>query len=291
MAYFLAAAPVLGVFSPAAAQSRFIDIEKMTDRIDGASMAVSETRLPQTRMPGSRTPDIMMPRETHRSDRSRRSNDAQAHRTEYPDRVGVEMYNALNRAYQVRSGEVLAIDMQPATMRRAEKKGFKRIRSINLEAVGVSLDVLRPPEGMSLKRALKKLRKADPDGNYEPNSIFDGSGVTAPALAENYPAYDGNARLGLIDTGVHADKPAFSHASISQQNFGRGASVTARDHGTYVAALSIQYGAGNLVIADAFFRRRRIYGCRSAGSRFELDGVSGRRRNQYEPCGTAQQTA
>ncbi len=163
----------------------------------------------------------------------------------------IEMFSTLSREFAVRGGEVLAIDMDRDLRRAAEENGFEILRSSQLESVGVSLHVLRPPRGMSVKHALAALRKADPDGSYEPNSLFEGSGA-APTLLPLAAASAGTARLGLIDTGVFADRSAFSLSKVRQRNFGRGEDITPREHGTYVAALSVRYGVGELLVADAF---------------------------------------
>ena len=169
-----------------------------------------------------------------------------------PDRVAWEMYEALDRSYRVRRGEVLAINMTPASREIAEKKGFTIVRNTDLSDVGIKLDVLQAPKGMSVDKALKKLRKHDPDGAYEPNSIFESSGAGPSGFSLEFNGRPGDVRLGIIDTAIYQDLQPFSNSVINQKNFGRGASITPRDHGTYVAALSVQYGVGDLLIADAF---------------------------------------
>ncbi len=160
-------------------------------------------------------------------------------------------YISPDRIYQVRRAEVIAIDIAPEYLARAERKGFRVLRSQRLESVGVSIDILKPPDGMSLKRALKRLRKADPQGSYEPNPVFAGMG-RAGALPDDVKPSAGETRIGIVDTGFDATRPAFSLTDITQRNFGRGATTTPRDHGAHVAALAVKNGAGELLVADAF---------------------------------------
>lgn len=171
-------------------------------------------------------------------------------------RAGLVLFSSRDREFPVRAREVVAIDMTPSSRATARRKGFTLIRSVDLDAIGLSFDILRPPAGMSVKRALKRLRRADPDGVYEPNSIFDrmGSPGEAPmhGLSETPASLTDGARLGLIDTAIHAERRAFTNARVTQKNFGRGDAITPREHGTMVAALSLQYGVDDLFIADTF---------------------------------------
>ena len=72
-----------------------------------------------------------------------------------------------------------------------------------------TLVVLQAPEGMSTRRALKKLRELDPDGQYDYNHLYLGAALQpgesvmqAPQATEaDAPARSG-LRIGLIDSGV-----------------------------------------------------------------------------------------
>jgi hypothetical protein len=156
-----------------------------------------------------------------------------------------------DRIYPVRPDEVIAIDMAPEFRVRAQKRGFQFLRSRRLDAVGLSVDVIQPPDGMSLSRALKRLRKADPDGKYEPNPIFAGMGRVSE-LPDGLTPGGGAVRIGIVDTGFDDTKSVFALTKITQRNFGRGAVSTPRNHGAHVAALAVRSGAGELLVADAF---------------------------------------
>ncbi|MEE2692166.1 MAG: S8 family serine peptidase [Pseudomonadota bacterium] len=162
------------------------------------------------------------------------------------------------REFNVRRKEVLGVELSPASLEAARALGFEVLRSFRLETLGIRVDVLQVPRGESVKRALRRLREADPSGAYEPNSLFEPSGADEAAdlsLVASRPAMiDGGAprRVGIIDTGADLTIDALSGAVVAQENFGRGDEITPRAHGTAVAALARYYGADQLVIADAF---------------------------------------
>lgn len=141
--------------------------------------------------------------------------------------------------------EIVAVDPTPARRRMALDAGFTIVREERLEELDLAVVVLAPPRGLSLRRAVERLRHLDPDGSYEFNHVHapagtltDG-GASAPDAASNgappAPAQAGGARVGLIDTGVDASHPALAGATVRQQGFA--GAYRSGAHGTAVASL------------------------------------------------------
>lgn len=137
--------------------------------------------------------------------------------------------------------EIVAVDPSAAGRRAALDAGFTVLREERLEELGLAVMVLAPPPGLSLGRAVERLRRLDPDGLWEFNHVYGPAGTVAAASS---PAAAGPApppsvppglRLGLIDTGVDAGHPALAGAAVRQRGFAGPDRPGA--HGTAVASL------------------------------------------------------
>ena len=137
--------------------------------------------------------------------------------------------------------EIVAIDPSPAARQIALDAGFTLVREHRLEGLDLPVVVLAPPRGLSLGRAIERLRRLDPDGAYEFNHVHSPAGVSgsrttaAPRSTPPVQARAAAVRLGLIDTGVDTDHPALAGAAIRQRGFAGVARPAA--HGTAVASL------------------------------------------------------
>ncbi|CAN7413019.1 S8 family serine peptidase [Brevundimonas sp. LjRoot202] len=135
--------------------------------------------------------------------------------------------------------EIVAVDPSPASRRIALDAGFTVLREDRLEGLDLAVVVLAPPRGLSLRRAVERLRDLDPDGAWEFNHVYSpagtAEGATVAGAASPGPAQGGGVRVGLIDTGVDARHPALAGAAIRQQGFAGEARPGA--HGTAVASL------------------------------------------------------
>ncbi|MDP3801398.1 S8 family serine peptidase [Brevundimonas sp.] len=169
------------------------------------------------------------------------------------------------RGWPVVRNEVVAIDLTPEARRLALAAGFTVAREERLAALDMSATVLVPPRGLSLSRALERLRELDPGGGYEFNHVhapagaLDDAGPPPPASSPPPVAPQGEGgRMGLIDTGVDARHPAVAGARIIQRGFS--GEARAAPHGTAVASLMIgRSGAfsgaapgGELYAADVY---------------------------------------
>ena len=130
--------------------------------------------------------------------------------------------------------EILASSPSPEALRAALALGMTVLREQRFEELGESLVVLRVPDTLSTAEALERLRVLDPEGGYDFNHIYTGSGGGGGAAPE------GAARagvVGLIDSGVDTGHPAFEGSTI--ERYGCAGAVHPAPHGTAVAALMV----------------------------------------------------
>jgi Subtilase family len=142
-----------------------------------------------------------------------------------------------------------ALSPTPEALARALEAGFTILSQESLTGLGLRMVVLRAPEGMSTRRALKRLRQLDPAGSYDYNHLYFESGMLAdaeigiaPPAQDTPPAHDSVGRIGLIDTGVDGTHAALSGAAI--RRFGCDGAVLPQSHGTAVASLLVGVAPG-----------------------------------------------
>ncbi len=130
-------------------------------------------------------------------------------------------------------------------LERARAAGFTVLSERALEGLGLKVVVLQAPEGMSTRRALRRMRELDPEGQYDFNHLYLESGVAqeTPAAAPPPPPAAATlqtgaaARIGLIDSGVDGAHPALAGATIHRH--GCDGNSPPASHGTAVASLLI----------------------------------------------------
>ncbi len=145
--------------------------------------------------------------------------------------------------------QVGALSPTAAALERARAAGFTVLRTETLEGLGLTLVIFQVPEGVSTRRALKKLRELDPDGQYDYNHVYLGAALQpgesvmqAPQATEaDAPARSG-LRIGLIDSGVDTAHPVLAGANIVRQ--GCDGKAFPAQHGTAVASLLVGRGDG-----------------------------------------------
>jgi subtilisin family serine protease len=150
----------------------------------------------------------------------------------YPNQIDTDPDGAI-----VIRSEVVAIALSDAALAAAQARGFSVVERVESGGLGLDMVVLRAPSNVSTRRAVETLREIDPAGAYDFNHIYLGAG-DAPTIAKqanNRGDASTGGRVGLIDSGVDADHPAFAGASIQQRGFSGPARVGA--HGTAVASL------------------------------------------------------
>lgn len=142
--------------------------------------------------------------------------------------------------------QVGALSPTPEALAGAQALGFTVLRAESLEGLDLRLVILQAPEGMSTRRALKRLRELDPGGSYDFNHLYLDSGAQderaavpapVPASLPDVPAPTPAVRIGLVDSGVDVAHPALAGAAIRRHGCD-GVSMPAA-HGTAVASLLI----------------------------------------------------
>lgn len=136
-------------------------------------------------------------------------------------------------------GEILAVSPSERSLETARQAGFTVLRTEALEDLGITLVTLSPPAGVSARQAVRRLRKADPEGQYDYNHIYSDAGPISLSVAPAAAGGGGggsNARVGLVDSGVDAGHPALKGVSIEQRGFASGG-VRPAAHGTATASL------------------------------------------------------
>lgn len=161
-------------------------------------------------------------------------------------------------------GEILALGIDDEMLSRWTALGFAIERSETTPAASLRLAVLRVPEHLSTRKALRDLREADPQGIYDYNHIFLESGLepaagsttahedTAPQkdIAPHEDPALSRIRVGLLDTGVDETHPAFHGSDIYP--WGCAGKRVPSAHGTAVASLLAAHGGAELYAADVY---------------------------------------
>ncbi len=140
-------------------------------------------------------------------------------------------------------GQVGALSPTPGALAQAREAGFTVLSEETLSGLGLTMVVLHAPEGMSTRRALKRLRELDPQGSYDYNHLYLDSGITGAGAAGTAPqsqtpaAQGAGVRIGLIDSGVDGSHPSLAGTTIHR--FGCDGAVLPQAHGTAVASLLV----------------------------------------------------
>lgn len=136
-------------------------------------------------------------------------------------------------------GEVLAIGLTLADLKKLEIEGFRVVRDMGNEAFEDPIYVL-VKDGMTSRKAINRLRKLSPKATFAHNHVYFESGARSSA-ASPLPARPAKSRpvtVGLIDAGVASKLPIFDGISVTQRSFaadGGGPSA----HGTGVASILV----------------------------------------------------
>lgn len=156
-------------------------------------------------------------------------------------------------------GEVIAVDPDPATLAAAFEAGFTRLAEERIEGLDLRSVTLGVPRGWSVDRALSRLRRIAPRGEFAANNLHEQSGAAGAAgetaMLAQAGAGSGGA-IGVIDGGVAAHPSLRS--GVQQRGFVAGAPRPS-GHGTAVASLIAGQGpvrgaapGARLLVADVF---------------------------------------
>jgi len=172
-----------------------------------------------------------------------------------------------------RHGEILGVNLSGESRRVVLELGFTVMRQTVLEKIGITLDLLRIPAGMSMKEALEAVRAADQKSHYDYNMAYAPAAYHKGFIVGNVPqgeigtrassrdeqvkgkntvADENRLLVGMIDTGVNAEHKSLGNVEFLQGNVGRGPTVTPRDHGTAVASILARGRPARIIAIDVF---------------------------------------
>ncbi|WP_254912936.1 S8 family serine peptidase [Novosphingobium sp. B 225] len=154
--------------------------------------------------------------------------------------------------FPVRHGELVGVDLNPATVEAAQARGFRVIERQRLESLRREVIRISAPAGMTSRDAREVMRAIDPEAVIDLVHYY-GLNLTAGAHGKRIkggaPARrnSGALAVGVIDTAVHPH-PGLGNSRLVAWRDGNqpGAPVA---HGTAVASLIA--GEGNATIYSA----------------------------------------
>lgn len=140
--------------------------------------------------------------------------------------------------------QILAWSPSAAGLEAARQAGLQVLGEERFEELGQSLVVLGVPAGSATAALLERLRALDPEGHYDFNHVYTGSGAAPaaeipraamPSSTAGSPASE--VRVGLVDSGIDTGHRALRDARI--RPWGCDGVAHPDAHGTAVAALII----------------------------------------------------
>lgn len=157
--------------------------------------------------------------------------------------------------FPVRRGELVAIDLAPATLRSAEARGFRVIERQHLAALSRELVRLQAPRGMGSVEARQSLRAIDPAAVVDLVHYY---GLNFAAGARPRPVKQGHqpVRLGselvvgVIDTAIHTHTALGQARVIAWKDGTLPGAPT--EHGTAVASIIAGHGRATIYSANIF---------------------------------------
>lgn len=164
------------------------------------------------------------------------------------------------RGMPIVRSQILAFDMRATAIEQARALGFQIVRTDRLDA-DASLVTLRAPAGMSVRNALQRLQRVDPDGVYDFDHLYFESGVALDIVEfSQSSAASVGPRIGLIDSGVGDVHVAEARAFASEAPF-------AGAHGSAIARLINSAAPGARIFAADIYGGAPTGGASSALAR------------------------
>lgn len=156
--------------------------------------------------------------------------------------------------------QILALGLSAGAIEQARAAGFQIVRTDALDA-DASMLTLRAPAGMSTRRALRRLREADPAGVYDFDHLHLESGAVLGAMSFGQSGAANGPRIGLIDSGVG------DGVRVSVQRAFATETAVAGPHGTAVAGLLSSAAPGARIYAADIYGGAPTGGASSALAR------------------------
>jgi len=143
------------------------------------------------------------------------------------------------RGQPVRRAILIAIDPDPLSLQLALRGGFRIVADETEPQLGMRVIQLRVPGDLSVRSAMKLVRKIAPRLQVDYDPIFEPAGGSLSPITAALAASAGSGAgriIGMIDGGV-ASHPSLANASIEQSGFAGNPQPTG--HGTAVASLLV----------------------------------------------------
>jgi len=156
--------------------------------------------------------------------------------------------------------QILALGMSAASIEQARALGFQIVRTDALDG-DAAMVTLRAPAGMPTRRALRRLREADPQGVYDFDHLHLESGVARDVVAVAQSGAANGPRVGLIDSGVG------DGVRVSVQRGFVTETPVSGPHGTAVAGLISSAAPGARIYAADIYGGAPTGGASSALAR------------------------
>lgn len=158
--------------------------------------------------------------------------------------------------FPVRRGEVVALDLAPATLQAMTSRGYRIVERRMIDDLGQEIIRLAAPKGIAAMEARTELRRVDPNAVVDLVHYY---GLNMMAGSRARPLRDKGATLakrsgavtvGMIDTDVtrHA---AFAATRIVDWKDGK-IKAAPVEHGTAVASLLAGEGSATIYAANIF---------------------------------------
>ncbi len=159
--------------------------------------------------------------------------------------------------------QIIALGISAAAIEQARAQGFEIVRTDALDET-TNMVTLRAPQGLSTRRALRRLQEFDPNGTYDFDHLHleSGAALSLPAFAQSGAAR-GGPRIGLIDSGV--DTGGGTNV-VAQRAFASNAPVVGA-HGTAIAGLISTEAPGAQIFAADIYGGAPTGGASSALAR------------------------
>jgi len=170
---------------------------------------------------------------------------------DHPDAIALDPHG-----FPARAHEVVVSDPSDALIAAAGAKGFRLIERD--EVLGVGFARFEAPRGLSLKAAIRALRRLGAREVDADQLHFQSGAMTGAGAAEPFAfAQGGGPFIGMIDGGVGG-------VGMIQRGFAAGA-PRASDHGTAIASLILGRGPVRGAAPGARLYAADVYGSDPAG--------------------------
>jgi minor extracellular protease Epr len=161
--------------------------------------------------------------------------------------------------------QIIAVDPDEAALAAIQAAGFRIVADERIVGLDIGIVTLEAPARLSVQKALVRLRRVAPQGEFAANHVHLQSGQgnllgTAGTLARS--SLRPGPRLGIIDGGVAAH-PSLN-GGVEQRGFASGAPKP-NVHATAIASLAVGKGSVSGAAPGAGLLVADIYGSDPAG--------------------------